>query len=122
MLAEANSAQNKNISEIPKQFAIKNVDEWLLKKFLDIIILNATKNNSVSGYDILLILDNDFDVRLSSGTVYSKLASLENNKLIVAHQKHGVRYYLLTNIGKETLNVISSLRENRLKKIANYIF
>ncbi len=84
---------------MPQLSSYKHVDAWLIKKFLDLIILNETKGTPLNGYEILSMISDDFNVWLSSGTIYSKLYSLENCKLIKVQLGHEVRYYTLTTRG-----------------------
>jgi DNA-binding PadR family transcriptional regulator len=99
----------------------KTVEIFYLKKFLDILILNETKNCSLSGYDIKVLMNREFNIRLSSGTIYSKLSLLERNNLIKPQLCEQVRYYKLTPAGQEMLNYISTLRANKFKKLSTYI-
>jgi DNA-binding PadR family transcriptional regulator len=98
----------------------KHIDAWLVKKFLDLIILKETKCTPLSGYEILSILSDAFDIRFSSGTIYSKLYMLEKYQLIEAQLSCDARRYKLARRGQAVLENIAVLRTNKLKTLNNY--
>ena len=61
---------------------LKKMHEWIIKNFMDIIILAELRNGPLSGYDVISFIHNKFHLLVSSGTVYSLLYSLERNSLI----------------------------------------
>jgi DNA-binding PadR family transcriptional regulator len=58
-------------SETSRAKAFKTVEEQIVKKSLDVIVLKAVKEETLSGYEIILLIRSKFGVKLSAGTVYS---------------------------------------------------
>ena len=97
---------------------VQKAEEAVIKKSLDIIILSIVNDNPSSGYGILKIIYKNFNVKLSAGTIYTLLYSLEREGLLDVSLKGRVHYYILTNKGKERPQLILTA-QNRLKKIDN---
>lgn len=92
---------------------LKKLYERIIKNFLDIIILSELKKKEhLSGYDIIGIVHNKFDLLVSSGTVYALLYSLERKGLISGEWAGKKRLYTLSDKGKSTLNVILKSKTN----------
>ena len=104
------ATQNLISSETSRAQA-KKVEERIVKKSLDIIVFKAVKEEPLSGYDIVLLIRRKFGVKLSAGTVYSLLHSLEKKGLIEANSLLP-RCYMLTEEGEETLNVITTMQSS----------
>lgn len=89
---------------------------------LDTLILSALKDKSVKAYDLLRLLPLPFRVSLSPGSLYSRLTSLEADKLIErveASESASRRSYALTDKGRRVLvGRLVSVKElaNHLKK------
>jgi DNA-binding PadR family transcriptional regulator len=81
----------------------------LITNFLDIIVIAHFSDNPFSGYDVLLFLQNNFDIKFSSGTVYSTLYSMEREGLIQGSDSDNKRTYTITKKGKITAEVATSL-------------
>ena len=64
-----------------------------------------------SGYDILTDISQRFNHRLSSGTVYSKLYSMERDGILKCIKKQRKRVFELTNHGKQVLNIMENSPE-----------
>lgn len=103
------------IKRVSRSSLVQEAEEIVVKKSLDIIILNTVNNNPYSGYDILKIIHKTFNVKLSAGTIYTLLYSLEREGLLEVSLKGRVRYYIITNKGKERVQLILTAH-NRLKK------
>jgi DNA-binding PadR family transcriptional regulator len=118
--AEGIATRNAILSGSSKAKAFKKIEDRIVKKSLDIIILKALKEKPRSGYSIILFINKKFGVKLSAGTVYSLLHSLEKKGLVKTN-KQKIRYYALSEKGEETLRVIKTM-ENRIKELNNTIF
>ena len=101
---------------------LKKLYERIIRHFLDIIILSELKKKEpLSGYDIIGIVHNKFDILVSSGTVYALLYSLERKGLINGEWARKKRLYTLSDKGKSTLNVILKSKTN-LKRFVQTLF
>lgn len=120
MREEGIATQNVFPSETSRAKALKKVEERIVKKSLDIIVLKAVKKEPRSGYAIILLIHRKFGIKLSAGTVYSLLRSLEKKGLVKANNQK-TRYYTLTEKGEKTLTAITTMR-NRIKVLNNNIF
>jgi len=120
MREEGIARQNVIPSETSRAKAVKTVEERIVKKSLDIIVLKAVKEKPLSGYAVILLIHRKFGLKLSAGTVYSLLHSLEK-KGFVKSNKQKARYYTLTEKGEKTLMVITDM-QNRIKALNNNIF
>jgi DNA-binding PadR family transcriptional regulator len=79
-----------------------DVDDRLIQNFMDIIILRLVKENQcTSGYDIIRYFHHKFHKLVSSGTVYSRLYSLERQGLIEGKFDGRRRVYKVTDDGVE---------------------
>ena len=101
--------------------ASKRIEERIIKKSLDLIVLRALEHESMSGYAIILFVDRRFGVRLSAGTVYSLLYSLERNGFIRAHVGKAAKSYILRKKGEVTLLALKKM-QNRLRALNGDIF
>jgi DNA-binding PadR family transcriptional regulator len=120
MREEGIATQSVFPSETSKAKAFKTVEERIVKKSLDVIVLKAVKEEPLSGYNVILFIHRKFGVKLSAGTVYSLLRSLEK-KGFVKGDCQKARYYTLTEKGEKTLMAITTMR-NRIKVLNNNIF
>lgn len=116
VLAAIQSQDSLNFlaSPIPsdaKEF--RKIEEKIVKKWLDIIVLKAVVSQPMSGYSLLQYIHKKFGVKLSAGTVYSLLRSLEKKGLLQADNQKK-RSYTLTEKGVRTLRLIGNMQ----KKIA----
>jgi DNA-binding PadR family transcriptional regulator len=85
--------------------------ERLITKFLDLIIIAHFKQDSFCGYDVIQHVQQIFGVRLSSGTIYSTIYSMERKNLLSGLGLNGKRIYRVTNKGKLHLSVALSPEE-----------
>jgi len=85
---------------------VKNMYRRIIKDFLDILVLAELRNGPMSGYDVLGFIHEKFRFLVSSGTVYSKLYSLERNGLISGTPNQRRRMYTLTEKGEQTIKAI----------------
>ncbi len=83
----------------------------IIRDFLDILVLAELRNGPMSGYDVITFIHNKFHLLFSSGTVYSKLYSLERNGLISGSSNQRKRMYKLTEKGEETIKAIMNAND-----------
>lgn len=95
------------------------MEERVVKSFLDMIILMKLRKGSMSGYDVITFIHNKFGLLISSGTVYSHLYCLERNNLIEGRSAQGKRVYELTKKGEETARVFLNLKQRLLGLVIN---
>ncbi|MEM2767427.1 MAG: PadR family transcriptional regulator [Candidatus Bathyarchaeia archaeon] len=96
---------------------LKDIHERIVKSFMDIIILAELRNGPISGYDVISLIHNKFNLLVSSGTVYSLLYSLERNGLIQGTWEERKRVYTLTDKGAKTIETILNAND----KIKNFV-
>jgi len=92
----------------------------LIKNFLDWFILLKLGDNSLSGYDIIAIINERFNMLISSGTVYSRLYFLEREGLIEAEWTARKRVYKLTENGKKTAKALTIVKDKIPGLVANF--
>jgi len=61
---------------------LEEINERIIKNFLDIVVMAELKKQSLSGYDFIAFINKQFNILISAGTVYSLLYSLERKQLI----------------------------------------
>jgi DNA-binding PadR family transcriptional regulator len=86
--------------------ASKKVHEHLVKSVFDVIILFHLQKQGLNGYDLMKTIRKTYSVSLSSGTVYSALATMKQKDLIALNSVDNAKIYHITDKGKETLNQI----------------
>jgi DNA-binding PadR family transcriptional regulator len=89
---------------------LDEINERVIKNFLDIVVMSKLKTESLSGYDFIAYINRRFNMLISAGTVYSLLYALERKQLIEGSGEERRRTYKLTEKGTATINVI--LKEN----------
>ena len=105
-------ALNRNELNILKKTRLN-----IVKCFLKPFILTKLKNStSLSGYDLVEIIHQQFGFWLSPGTVYSALYSMERNGLIkplcVRPFESRRRAYMITEEGKKVLLVNAKFEDS----------
>jgi DNA-binding PadR family transcriptional regulator len=85
---------------------VKNLRERIVKTFLDVFILSQLTKTPKGGYRLIALIHNKFDILVSSGTVYTKLYSLERDGFIDGEYDERKRVYTLTKKGLESLESI----------------
>ena len=91
---------------------LKEMQRYMVKNFLDIIILAELRNaNPMSGYDIMDFVQKKFGFLVSSGTVYSMLYSMERKGLIKCAGTQAKRVYALTEKGSEKIVALLNSKE-----------
>lgn len=99
------SANNVSESKI-----LDELNERVIKNFLDIVVMSKLKTESLSGYDFIAYINKRFNMLISAGTVYSLLYALERKQLIEGLGEERRRTYRLTEKGAATIDII--LNEN----------
>jgi DNA-binding PadR family transcriptional regulator len=89
-----------------KKEILREVQERILKDFLDLLILSKLRKESKSGYDVITFIHKRFNILPSSGTVYSTLHLLERDGLIKGGLAQGRTVYTLTDKGKKTIHTV----------------
>ncbi len=89
---------------------LDELNERVIKSFLDIVVMAKLKSEELSGYDFIAFINKQFDMLISAGTVYSLLYSLERKQLIEGIGEERRRTYKLTEKGSQTIDTI--LREH----------
>ncbi|HII86079.1 TPA: hypothetical protein HA273_05880 [Candidatus Bathyarchaeota archaeon] len=113
--------QEVTMDETSVAKASKKIEERIIKKTLDLIVLRALEDESMSGYAIILFVNRKFGIRLSAGTVYSLLYSLERKNFIRAQVGKGAKCYVLSKKGEVTLRALKKM-QNRLRALYGDIF
>jgi DNA-binding PadR family transcriptional regulator len=98
---------------------IRQAEEHLLRGFLDWIILKRLGEEGQTGYDIVQYILKEHGILIASGTVYSRLYSMERDGLIEATTWNGIRTYKLNLKGLQTVRIISN--SDAVKQFLNKI-
>lgn len=85
---------------------LKAMHRRIIRDFLDVLVLAELRNGPMSGYDVMIFIHSKFRLLFSSGTVYSKLYSLERSGLISGSSNQRKRIYRLTKKGEKTIKTI----------------
>ena len=112
--------ENQNLEAL----ILKEAHDRIVGSYLDSLILLRLRSKQLSGYDLLKIIQADFNLLISPGTMYSTLYSLERQGLIECSTSSRKRLYQLTNKGKTTIHTVSKSKNLRqvLFSIAREIF
>ena len=78
----------------------KKAEKQVVKKTLEIITLSLAKNKPITGYSVIVFVRKNFDVWLSSGTVYSLIHNLEKKGFVEHNTQPRAKYYKLTPKGE----------------------
>lgn len=86
---------------------LKEFRKRLVQDMFDLIALKHMKDNkNLAGYDFMVWVQGKYSVLLSSGTVYSKLYSLERRGLVKGEYGEHKRVYTLTKKGEQYLKTL----------------
>ena len=88
-----------------------------IKSFMDVIMLTELLKKPMTGYDMIVSIQEKFGILVSSGTVYSHLYALERNETISGVQNRGKRKYKLTEKGKQHLEISMNSIKKTLGKL-----
>ena len=82
-----------------------------LQNFMDVLILTEMNEGSLSGYDVIGLMQKRYGVLMSSGTVYSLLYSMERDGLIKGVWNQRKRVYALTEKAEQNIKIITKANE-----------
>lgn len=116
-----NSHTLLNGGERVERKILRDIHERIIKNFMDIIILAELRNGPISGYDVISLIHNKFNLLVSSGTVYSLLYSLERNGLIQGTWDERKRVYKLTDKGAKTIETILNSNDKVKNFVTNFL-
>jgi DNA-binding PadR family transcriptional regulator len=85
--------------------------ERVVSCFLEILVIAGFRDDSFSGYDALRFINERFGIMFSPGRMYSTLYAMERKKLVEGSYEKGKRVYEVTELGKLTLEVVTSSDE-----------
>jgi DNA-binding PadR family transcriptional regulator len=96
-----------------EKFFIQDLKVDVLKSNLNILILTRIKNKGqLSGYDLFVLLKNEYSVNISVGTIYAQLYALERKNLVAVRGKSvGARKFELTPKGTATTDALLASRK-----------
>ncbi len=83
----------------------------LTARFLDLIIMGRFRNEPFSNYDAHKFVQDEFGLKISSGTIHSTIYGMERKRLVTSLTMNGKRVYRLTDRGKMTVEVATSPEE-----------
>lgn len=99
--------KNLQKEDLPVEYSLKFIKTKIVKDFLNIIILlELTKRERISGYDIIDLINLKFSEPISPGTVYSTLYAIERKDLIYGETDGRKTVYKLTKKGLAVLEII----------------
>ena len=90
---------------------LEKVQRRVIQDFMDIFILAEMKKSSLSGYDVIGMVQKRFGILVSSGTIYSLLYSLERDGWIKGVWNDRKRVYKLAEKGERDTKVIAKANE-----------
>jgi DNA-binding PadR family transcriptional regulator len=88
---------------------VDKVEKRVIRDFMDIYILEEMEKCSLSGYDILILMQRRFGMQVSSGTVYALLYSMERNGWIQGVWNDRKRIYQLTEKAQQEARIIAKI-------------
>ncbi len=112
---------------------LREIRERLLKTYLDIIILaKMDKLGCMKVTWFILIIEKDYGIQISPGSVYPVFDGLERRGLIDKVSNRPARLYTLTPKGKKTLdmlnknmlniqNILTELMNNNFSHVNNIL-
>lgn len=99
---------------------LNEMQRRIVRDFLDVFILvELERGSSISGFDLIGMVDEKFHTLLSSGRVYSCLYSLERDGLIEGKAVQRKTVYMLTEKGRETARRLLNIKHKILGLLLN---
>ena len=98
-----------------------DIQDHLVKSFLDIIVLSMLKQSPSHGYAIIADIHKQFDVLLSPGTLYPLLYSLEKKELITIEQDGRRKNYILTEKGSAQADRVINIYGSQINHLLRFI-
>ncbi|MBU2639299.1 MAG: PadR family transcriptional regulator [Nanoarchaeota archaeon] len=93
----------------------------VLLSLLDVLILQLVKEKLMSGPDIIKQIDKEFDILISTGTVYPVLDRLKYQKLIKNKGKNKRRLFSITKAGNNVRVLLTKHYLNIKKDLHPYL-
>src|SRR3990170_7768609 len=87
------------------------LEKRVIQDFMDIYILEEMEKRSLSGYDIIVLVQKGFGLLVSSGTVYSLIYSMERDGWIKGVWNERKRVYELTEKAQHEARIIAKVNE-----------
>jgi DNA-binding PadR family transcriptional regulator len=110
---------NVNFSD---EYTVSAIKTRIIHQLLNIIILiEMTKREWISGYDIIELVNSKFQEPLSPGTVYSTLYAIERKGLIQGKTDGRKTLYQLTEKGENVIEILKN-SEKVLTEICQKIY
>ncbi len=104
------------------QKILRVVQKRILKTLLDLAILaRLRRRNGISGSDVIADFQKKFCIKLSPGTVYSTLYSMERKGIIKVASNSGRRVYILTENGEKIIEDAQNVVEEIESFVTNLI-
>lgn len=99
---------------------LNKMQKRIVRDFLDVFILvELEKGSSITGFDLIGMIDERFHTLLSSGRVYSCLYSLERDGLLESKLVQRKTVYMLTEKGRETARRLLNMKHKILGLLLN---
>ncbi len=110
----------KEAQKTEKQI-LHEIEEHIIKNFLDLSVMIRLENQPSSGYDLILYIEKKFRILLSAGTIYSLLYSLERKQFTKGYEQQGRRLYKLTDQGNDVVKIIKKHQKEIEQFTANIL-
>lgn len=94
-----------------------DVRRKFIKTFLDLIVLKTFKNRQISGYEVITLVYDKFQVLLSPGTIYPVLFKLEKEGLVKVIPTKRKKMYQLTDKGERYADFLDQEYKRLLPQI-----
>ncbi len=98
---------------------LTDMNEKIVKNFLDTLILMKLNEGSMSAYDVITYIRRRFQIAISPGLVYSHLYCLERDGVVEGRSTQRKRIYELTRRGEEDVKAILDLKDKILGLVVN---
>jgi DNA-binding PadR family transcriptional regulator len=96
---------------------VKRIENRIIEKHLDIILIKALEKEPLSGYGVISLVHREYGVLVGSGRVYNLLRSMEKKRIVKAIQVRKGKYYILDTKGQEMLEIITRNRKRMIKTV-----
>ena len=101
---------------------LKKLRGRFIKNFMDVLVLAELKNHPMSGYDIIRFIYEKFGVLVSSGTVYSRLYTLERSGWIKGTSTKRKRVYALSEESEQNIEPILDANRKVQSLLRNMLY
>ena len=100
---------------------LSEIQERLVRSFLDVLIMMELRNTAMSGYDLGKSISKKFRLFISPGTVYSTLYYSERRGLTESIEGPRKRVYILTNEGEKKVKMFLQ-SQNKILELLRSLF